>query len=132
MKKLILLLAISLMFSCKKEKQLEPVSTQTQPVVTTPIVTNLGKVVFYFPSKPSNYKYGDINVYINNNAIGKITMMPSGWVPNCNTQGFCLKSTNSIGAYEWKVIVSNSKENYTKTGTFTITENSCESINVSK
>lgn len=58
--------------------------------------------------------------------------MPSGWTPTCNTVGWGIKSIQSLGTYTWKVIVSDSDNDYTKTGTFTITENSCQSINVSK
>lgn len=135
MKKLILLLAINLVISCKKEpnniNQKDSINS-VGPPVHVPSSENKGGVVFYFPSKTGNYNYGNIEVFVDNISVGKITMMPSGFVPTCKTLGWGIHCKKEIGLYSWRVAVTNSSNNYNKAGTFAVTEKSCESINVSQ
>lgn len=124
MRKLIVLFAVSLIFSCKKEKPVEP--TPPPPVVVTPPVYLTGDCVFYIKTHS-----GTLSVVVDSTGIGSTTMIPQGWAPDCHTVGWCLKFSGKEDNYSYKATITPSKGSaFVKTGNFHLVGGGCLSIGI--
>lgn len=119
MKKLLLILAIGFIVSCKKEKPVEP----TPVVNSTPI--NNSSAVFYMYSLA-----WDMTVKVNGVEIDKTSMYPVGWVPNCSTVGWCVKYSDTIGTYNYEATIVKNGVPTVKNGTVKLLKHLCVAVKI--
>jgi len=109
MKKTILILAVALI-SCKKEKDVIPVK--------------FASVSFYNGNIREK-----LTITVNGNTIGKTTLKPLGFVPDCSTD-WTVKYSNTVGLYSFKAM--NNDSTTIVIGQFEVKANECILIPINK